>query len=122
MVSVPIFTMSLDVTLTSPRCPTCGHPEYEYFSANITHNLGKMAEEAGVYKACWRPEEVGITKAAQLIEPLRNGIAQMKADPARFEKHNAPNGWGLYEHFLPWLERYLAACEEHPEAEVNVSR
>ena len=114
--------MSLDVTLTSPRCPTCGHPEYEYFSANITHNLGKMAEEAGVYKACWRPEEVGITKAAQLIEPLRNGIAQMKADPARFEKHNAPNGWGLYEHFVPWLERYLAACEEHPDAEVNVSR
>lgn len=114
--------MSLDVTLSPPRCPTCGRSEYEYFDANITHNLGAMAQEAGIYKACWRPEEIGITKAAQLIEPLRNGIAQMKADPERFKKHNSPNGWGLYENFLPWLERYLEACEKYPDAEVSVSR
>ena len=114
--------MSLDVYLTSPKCPTCGHAEQKYFNANITHNLNKMAAEAGIYEACWRPEEIGITKAAQLIEPLRNGIAQMKADPARFEKHNSPNGWGLYMHFLPWLERYLAACEANPDADVSVSR
>jgi hypothetical protein len=81
-----------------------------------------MAEEAGVYMACWRPEEIGITKAAQLIEPLRNGIALMKADPARFEKHNSPNGWGLYRNFLPWLEDYLAACEANPDADVSVDR
>ena len=37
-------------------------PEGAY-SANITHNLGKMAEEAGIYKHLWRPEEIGITKA-----------------------------------------------------------
>jgi hypothetical protein len=46
----------------------------------------------------------------------------MKADPPRFEKHNAPNGWGLYEHFLPWLETYLAACEKMPDAKVSASR
>ena len=107
--------MSLDVSLFVQK-------PVEVYSANITHNLCKMAEEAGIYKACWRPEEVGITKAAQLIEPLRNGIAQMKADPARFEKHNSPNGWGLYRNFLPWLERYLEACEANPNAEVSVSR
>lgn len=81
-----------------------------------------MAEEAGIYQACWRPEEIGITKASQLIEPLREGIEKMKSDPARFEKHNSPNGWGLYKHFLPWLERYLEACESHPDANVSVSR
>lgn len=122
MGSVPIFTMSLDVYLTSPKCPTCGHSETEYFSANITHNLGAMAREAGIYEACWRPEEIGITHATQLIEPLRSGIAQMKADPARFEKHNSPNGWVLYKNFLPWLERYLEACEANPDADVSVSR
>lgn len=122
MGSVPIFTMSLDVYLTSPECPTCGHSETEYFSANITHNLGAMAREAGIYEACWRPEEIGITHATQLIEPLRSGIALMKADPKRFAKHNPSNGWGSYAGFLPWLERYLAACEDHPEAEVRVSR
>lgn len=107
--------MSLDVTLTANR-------PAEVFSANITHNLGAMAREAGIYEACWRPEEIGITKAAQLIEPLRNSIAQMKADPERFKKHNPPNGWGDYDGLMAWLERYLAACEANPDAEVSVSR
>lgn len=113
--------MSLDVYLKTAPCPACGHSD-TLFSANITHNLGAMAGEAGIYEACWRPEEIGITKAAQLIEPLRNAITLMLAEPARFEKHNAPNGWGLYENFLPWLSRYLRACEENPGAEVSVIR
>ena len=107
--------MSLDVYLTKVQPCTV-------FDANITHNLGAMAREAGIYQHCWRPEEIGITHARQLIEPLQTAIAAMRADPARFERHDAPNGWGLYKHFLPWLEKYLAACEEHPDAEVSVSR
>lgn len=125
--------MSLDVYLTGKTtevpcaCKECWN-EYtrkdteSFYEANITHNLGAMAEEAGIYKHLWRPEEIGITKAAQLIEPLRAGLALMKSDPPRFEKHNAPNGWGLYEHFVPFVEKYLAACEEYPEADVSVSR
>jgi hypothetical protein len=31
------------------------------FDANITHNLNKMADAAGIYEACWRPEEIGAT-------------------------------------------------------------
>lgn len=107
--------MSLDVHLTRTQ-PTV------VFNANITHNLGAMAKEAGIYEHLWRPKEIKVTKASQLIEPLRVAIATMKADPSRFEKHNSPNGWGLYEHFVPWLERYLFACEEYPDADVNVSR
>jgi hypothetical protein len=107
--------VSLDVYLTKVQPCTV-------FDANITHNLNRMAEEAGIYKHCWRPEEIGITHARQLIEPLRTAIETMKADPPRFERHNATNGWGLYKNFLPWLEKYLAACEEHPDAEVSVSR
>ena len=101
-------------------------PEWNYdetvFDANITHNLGRMAAEAGVYDCCWRPEENGITHARQLIEPLRAGIAAMRADPARFEQHNPKNGWGSYDGFLPWLERYLTACEQYPDATVRASR
>jgi len=107
--------MSLDVYLTRIQ-PTV------VFNANITHNLTKMAEEAGIYKHVWRPEEIGITKAAQLIEPLRAGIALMKADRPRFEKYNSENRWGLYENFVPWLEQYLGACEKYPDAEITVSR
>lgn len=112
--------MSLDVYLSRRPCPHCGRGSETVFSSNITHNLGAMAEEAGIYKHCWRPEEIGITKASELIEPLTKAIADMKADPERFKKYNAKNGWGLYEHFLPWLEQYLEACKDNPETEVSV--
>jgi len=107
--------MSLDVTLTAVRPTTV-------YDSNITHNLGRMAEEAGIYQHLWRPEEIGITTAAQLIEPLSAGLALLKSDPARFEAFNAPNGWGLYKHFVPFVEEYLGACREYPDATVSVSR
>lgn len=92
------------------------------YAANITHNLTRMANEAGIYGACWRPEEIGVTKAAELIPLLREGLAKLEADPRHFEAFNAPNGWGLYEHFVPWVQNYLAACEEYPDADVSASR
>lgn len=92
------------------------------FSANITHNLGAMADEAGIYKHLWRPEEIGVTHARQLIEPLRAGLALMRSDPARFRHFDAKNGWGTYEQFLPWIADYLAACEANPDSEIRVSR
>lgn len=36
--------------------------------------------------------------------------------------NNSPNGWGTYKYFVPWLEKYLAACKEYPDAVVEVSR
>lgn len=107
--------MSLDVYLEAIR-PT------GVYSGNITHNLTSMASEAGIYQALWRPEEIGITTAAQLIEPLTAGLALLKSDPPRFEAHNSPNGWGLYEHFVPFVENYLTACKENPDATVRVWR
>jgi hypothetical protein len=107
--------MSLDVTLTAVR-PT------EVYSANITHNLGLMAEEAGIYQPLWRPEELGIKTAAGLIEPLRAGLALLEQDPERFRAFNSPNGWGLYEHFVPFVRDYLNACEANPDAVVTVGR
>ena len=92
------------------------------FEANITHNLVEMADEAGVYMSVWRPEESGILKAGQLIPVLRKGIEMMEADPDRFRKFDSPNGWGTYDDFLPWLKKYLGACEEHPEASVESCR
>ncbi len=92
------------------------------YDANITHNLNKMASEAGIYEALWRPEEINITKARQLIEPLTKGLALLKGDRKHYETFNSPNGWGMYEHFVPFVERYLEACKEYPDANVSVSR
>lgn len=125
--------MSLDIYLEGEvkqvpcNCCHCGKDhtrdkKEEFFSSNITHNLNRMAGEAGIYDIIWRPEENGITKAEQLIEPLKKGIELMRSDPERFKKFNPSNGWGTYDDFIPWLEEYLIACESYPDATVKVSR
>ena len=107
--------MSLDVYLMETK-PT------EVYSANITHNLGKMAKEAGIYEYLWRPEELGITKASELIKPLTDGYELLVNDPEKFKQYDSPNGWGKYEHFLPFVKQYIDACFANPYAEVKVSR
>ena len=107
--------MSLDVTLKAVRTTSV-------FDANITHNLGDMAEEAGIYKHLWHPDEIKIETAEQLIGPLALGLELMKADPERFKAFDSPNGWGVYDDFVPWVERYLQACRNNPDAEIEVSR
>lgn len=61
-------------------------------------------------------------RARDLIGPLRAGLEVLRSDPERFKARNPKNGWGSYDIFVPWVERYLAACEKYPEAMVRVSR
>src|SRR6266446_5769613 len=44
------------------------------FSANITHNLNKMAAEATLYFPLWKPKELGIKFARDLVERLDHGL------------------------------------------------
>lgn len=104
--------MSLDVHLSALRQTTV-------YDSNITHNLGKMAAEAGIYHHLWRPEELGITKAEQLIEPLERGLSFLQADPEKYRQLDAANGWGKYEHLVAFVEQYLAACRDNPDADVS---
>lgn len=92
------------------------------YSANITHNLNKMADAAGVYMYIWRPDELGIVKAEELIEPLQNGLTELKSSTHKYKSYNPPNGWGRYEDLVDWIDRYLDACKKYPEAKVRVSR
>ena len=120
--------MSLDVYLIRKRYfsydegKTYTEDDEQVYWANITHNFGKMAGEAGIYEALWRPEEIGKTKASEIVELLEKGLAALKARPEHFEKFNSPNGWGMYEHFVPFVEKYLEACKEYPDAIIEVSR
>jgi hypothetical protein len=92
--------------------------EVQVFEGNITHNLNKMAREAGVYMAMWRPKEIEITTAKQLIEPLRDGLARLQTNPEHFRKFNPDNGWGTYEGLVDFVVDYLSACEKYPDAEI----
>jgi hypothetical protein len=107
--------MSLDVYLKKVM-PT------EIYSDNITHNLNKMAAEAGIYEALWRPDEIGITHAHQLIPILEEGLAKLRANPEHFEQFNPPNGWGSYTGLVVFVRDYLDACKCEPNALVEVSR
>lgn len=107
--------MSLDVTLTAVRTT-------KIYSRNITHNLGRMASEAGIYEHLWRPDELGIKTAGELVEPLRRGLELLMSDPERFKAMNPPNGWGSYDGLVDFVNDYLHTCIENPDAAVSVSR
>jgi hypothetical protein len=107
--------VSLDIYLSRIQ-------ETEVHSQNITHNLNKMASEAGLYGVLWRPEENAVETAADLICTLERGIADMKNRPEHFEQFNASNGFGTYSDFVPWLEELLEACREYPDAKIRASR
>ena len=150
--------MSLDVYLYGPErnvecdCPTCGHGHTTsvrdcLFSRNITHNLGRMASEAGVYYALWHPADIldpgsndrirelrrqkrydeeavarsslPVVHASDLVGPLRQGLSLLTSDPARFQLLNPGNGWGDYGGLLEFVREYLAACERFPESTVE---
>lgn len=119
--------MSLDVCLIRERWVSYDNGETSetdiesVYDANITHNLNKMAEAAGVYMHLWRPSEIGITKASQLIDPLSKGLKKLHDNPEYYKTFEASNGWGLYEHFVPFVEQYLEACIDYPHAIVHAS-
>ena len=107
--------MSLDVHLEDEN----GN---DLYWRNITHNLNKMAGTAGIYEALWRPEEIEITTAHQLIEPISKGIAFLAMHRRLCEQDNPPNGWGNWQNLYDFCCDYLKACTAHPLATVRVSR
>lgn len=107
--------MSLDVHLRVPGWVDVHH-------GNLTHNLGPMAEAAGLYAALWRPTEAGYTTAADIVPILRAGRERLLADPNRYRALNPSNGWGTYEGLVSFVSRYLGACEANLNARIEVSR
>lgn len=121
--------MSLDVSLYSVEkktvmCYSCMHEHEEQemlYDDNITHNLGEMADKAGIYKALWQPEEIDAKYAKDIIPIIEKGLADLKARPDYFKRFNSSNGWGMYKHFVPFVQKYLNACKENPDAEIHIS-
>lgn len=127
--------MSLDVYLHTKE-------RDQVYWANITHNLGAMAAAANIYNALWRPyrlipgydiydgdyeaesefEENNEIKASEIISLLESGLQDLKNRPDYFKTFDSPNGWGTYKHFVPFVENYLKACKQFPEAIIETSR
>lgn len=144
-------TRELSIDEVKEKFPNAEVEESEYeddvvFSANITHNLGDMADEAGIYEAVWRPHrlhpeydipddntmetterewefEDNVTiKAKDIIPILDEGLSKMIKNPDHYKQFNPPNGWGDYETFVDWVADYLSACKKNPEAIIKTDR
>ena len=98
-----------------------GKKEY-VFETNITHNLNRMADAAGIYGCLWRPDENDFHTAADVIPVLRAGLCKLVSDPSYYKKFDAENGWGLYVDFVPFCINVLEACMANLDAEIEVSR
>lgn len=107
--------MSLDFYLEALRPTTV-------YDRNITHNLCEMAEAAGIYKCLWRPDEHRMLKAADIIQPLKDGLALLRSDAERFKKYEPDNGWGSYDGLVRFAQATLDACLENQDADIRVSR
>jgi len=120
--------MGLNVSLTVQKWTSYDKGETwteeyeEVYEGGTTHNLTDMADECDLYESLWRPQEVFRYKAKDIIPKLKMGLMDLKLRPEHFKKFNSPNGWGMYEHFLEFVEKYLKACQEYPEAEIGISR
>lgn len=99
-----------------------GEMDNTVYHRNITHNLNNMAELAGLYDCCWRPDEHGLEAAIDLIPLLAAGLDRLLRDPERYKRLNPSNGWGNYEGLVAFVSDYLKACIDHPTAKVEVSR
>lgn len=107
--------MSLDVWLEDENDCTV-------FDYNITHNLNRMAEAAGLYFVLWRPEEINATQAKHITKALEEGLVELVSSPDKYKEYNPDNGWGTYEGLVNFVMEYLRACTANPEAEIHVSR
>jgi hypothetical protein len=112
--------MSLDIYLHHRKAFTCKCGATHFVETgqvdcfNITHNLSKMAEAAGVYMELWRGDEVGIKTANQLVSPLQDGLSRLRSDPEKYMEFNPANGWGDYDTLVRFIQQMLAACVEGP--------
>lgn len=140
--------MSLDITLYVNKIEsyddgdTFNEIEECVYDTNITHNLGKMASAVGLYEALWRPyrlkedydiaekdykleyeyEDLNIVKSSDIISIVEQGLTELKLKPEVYKEFNSPNGWGMYKHFVPFVENYLKALKEYPNAIIRCSR
>jgi len=141
--------MSLDVYirdkyyLTKDKVNFTEHYE-DVYDANITHNLNTMASAVDVkfYYALWRPylivnpnhkiledyrleyefEDSVDVYCKDIVDVIEDGLKKLKSNPDKYKKLDSPNGWGLYDNFVPWVEEYLNKLKEYPNMLVIVSR
>ena len=107
--------MSYDVWLEADL----GGPEPVTIDSNINHtsNTSQMWRDAGADIA-----EMHGKTASECLPDLQAAIADISANPGKYERHEAANGWGTVDTTLAFLRRIEALFLRAPKAKVVVSR
>ena len=115
--------MSLDIDLVEKW-------EGVVFSKNITHNLGNMANHvpignsATLYDIMWNLEDKfpNRTKAKQIAIPLTKELMYMSQNYDKLSEYTPENNWGSYYSLKDFVEQYLIAYCEYPNAKIKICR
>lgn len=113
--------MSLDVDLMVVQ-------PVSVYSDNITHNLGKMADNVvlsngmTLYEVLWRPDEHDLKFARDISNLLDEGWNILLSEPETFRKFTPENGWGSYDGLCNFVYNYRNACWDNPDAELRIWR
>lgn len=84
---------------------------------NYTSNVAPMWTEALGHRLADLNEQ----NAGNSLPALQRAVADMKADPAKYEAMNPRNGWGNYEGALDYLRNLRDACAVYPNATISIS-
>lgn len=93
------------------------------FSANITHNMNKMADAVGLYEYLWNlKEKHSDMKPIELLPKLSRGLAKLYKNKQDLLQFEPSNGWGSWDSFATFIAEIIKACIMYPHAEIEVSR
>ena len=101
--------MSLDINLQAVRT-------VNVFYLNVPTCYKPIAEKVGILDYIWKPNELGISKAEQLISPLTIGLQLLESVPGHFGVAQE-----TLDDFVECVRKYLAACEQNPDAEISAT-
>ena len=107
--------MSLTIYLHDP---TSTYKTGSLWDGNITSNLARMANEAGVYESLWNPNID--RQAKDLIPELEKSLKELKDNPTYYKKFNPSNGWGSYDGLVEFVTSFLEACHNYGLARIEI--
>ena len=105
-------TMSLDLFLSHPACPTCNH-QPDRLEFNCTYNLSKMWYT--IYPDDTQMVPIDGMTGEEAKEKLLYAIDWSRKHERKLKALEPTNCWGTYEGFMKFLIDVYTACLTHPE-------
>ena len=104
--------MSLDFSLIRRQPQEVAH-------ANITHNMTELWYALGIYEILYNGQG---KYASDVYNQLHRALLRLEVDRAKWEAYDSPNGWGTYDGALRFLTIIVKACEEFPNARIDIDK